>query len=33
MKKVQLEPVLSHQSNDAYTLLYRVMRPLRRNGR
>jgi hypothetical protein len=33
MKKVQLEPVLSYQSNDAYTLLYRVMKPRRQNRR
>jgi hypothetical protein len=26
MKKVQLEPALSYQSNDAYTLLYRPVR-------
>lgn len=27
MKQVELEPALSHQSNDAYTVLYRTVRP------
>jgi hypothetical protein len=33
MKRVQLEPALSYQSNDAYTVLYRVIRPPRRDDR
>ncbi|CAB3791748.1 hypothetical protein LMG28138_03224 [Pararobbsia alpina] len=33
MKRVRLEPPLSYQSNDAYAVLYRVMRPPKRNDR
>jgi hypothetical protein len=33
MKRVQLEPALSYQSNDAYALLYRAMKPPSRDNR
>jgi hypothetical protein len=33
MKRVQLEPTLSYQSNDAYTLLYRAVKPPSRTTR